>query len=151
MSGKISKISKNIDDTAKLAKLFLQGISKEKRKISGASVIALSGDLGVGKTAFTRAIGAHLGIKNKIKSPTFVIIKKYPIKLEGYKFLFHLDAYRLKNEEELLHLGWEEIIGNREHLVFIEWPENVAKVIPENAKTIHISHLKNGHRGFKFN
>jgi len=46
----------------------------------------------------------------------------------------------------LLHLGWEEIISNKDHLVFIEWPENVSKIIPKDAKFIYISHHKNGHR-----
>jgi tRNA A37 threonylcarbamoyladenosine biosynthesis protein TsaE len=57
-----------------------------------------------------------------------------------------LDAYRLKNERELLHLGWEEIIGNKEHLVFVEWPENVIKALPKKHHKIKISHTKEGNR-----
>ena len=114
-------LSKNPKETEKIAKLFLEKILKTKPRIEGALLVALSGDLGAGKTAFTQSVAKHLGVKNKISSPTFVILKKYPIKkLKNYKFFFHLDAYRLKNENELLHLGWEEIIGNKEHLVFIE-------------------------------
>jgi tRNA threonylcarbamoyladenosine biosynthesis protein TsaE len=145
-------ISKNIKETEKIAQIFLDKILQNKKKQTGALVVALSGDLGAGKTAFTQAIGKHLGIKNKIASPTFVIMKKYPIgKTYGVKFLFHLDAYRLKNEKELLQLGWEEIIDNKEHLVFIEWPENVSKIIPVDARFIYISHSKNNkHRNFKF-
>lgn len=121
-------------------------MQKENKK-NGATVVCLSGDLGAGKTAFTQAVGKHLSIKNKITSPTFVLIKKYPIgKTYGVKFLFHLDAYRLKNEKELLQLGWEEIINNKEHLVFIEWPENVKKVIPAGARFVYISHKENGQR-----
>ncbi len=56
----------------------------------------------------------------------------------SFKFLFHLDAYRLKNEKELLYLGWEDIISNKDHLVLIEWPENVAKIMPKAARLIHI-------------
>ncbi|MEI6280661.1 MAG: tRNA (adenosine(37)-N6)-threonylcarbamoyltransferase complex ATPase subunit type 1 TsaE, partial [bacterium] len=59
-------------------------------------------------------------------------------------------AYRLKNEKELLHLGWEEIINNKENLVFIEWPENVTKVVPSNTKFVEIFHAKDGGRVFKF-
>jgi len=140
-------ISKNIAETEKIAKIFLEKILEKENKKNGATVVCLSGDLGAGKTAFTQAVGKHLGIKNKITSPTFVIMKKYPIgKTSGVKFLFHLDAYRLKNEKELLHLGWEEIIGNKEHLVFIEWPENVRKIIPANARFVYISHKENGQR-----
>ena len=79
-----------------------------------------------------------------------MIMKKYPIKLKNFKFFFHLDAYRLKNEKELLHLGWEEIISDRENLVFIEWPENVSKAIPSSAKFVYISTNANGYRNLEF-
>jgi len=143
-------ISKNIRETKKIAKIFLDKILKIESS-GKALVVGLSGDLGAGKTAFTQAVAGHLNIKNKVGSPTFVIIKKYPLKKsKGYKFLFHLDAYRLKNERELLHLGWGEIIDNKEHLVFIEWPENVVKAIPLGTRFVHISHTKKGYRNFKF-
>ncbi|MEK7190140.1 MAG: tRNA (adenosine(37)-N6)-threonylcarbamoyltransferase complex ATPase subunit type 1 TsaE [Patescibacteria group bacterium] len=143
-------LSKNPKETRAIAEIFLKKILQNKKTHSKALVVGLSGDLGAGKTNFTQAVAKYLGIKNKVRSPTFVIIKKYPIKSKKYDFLFHIDAYRLKNEKELLYLGWEEIIGNNQHLVFIEWPENVAKIIPPEAKLIHISHTKTGHRNFKF-
>jgi len=142
-------ISKDVKETSEIAKKFLVKMLKKSSTKGKALVVCLSGDLGAGKTAFTKAIAKHLHIKNRVNSPTFVIIKKYPLKDKRYKVLFHLDAYRLKNEKELLHLGWEDIIGNREHLVFIEWPENVSKVIPANAKFVYISHTKDGYRNFK--
>ena len=76
----------------------------------------------------------HLGIKNRVFSPTYVIIKNYELRITNYKKFFHIDAYRLENEKELLHLGWEEIIKNDEHLVFIEWPENISKAMPFHSK-----------------
>jgi tRNA threonylcarbamoyladenosine biosynthesis protein TsaE len=139
-------ISKSTEETSKIAKSFLNKILKEKGGRRGASVVALSGDLGVGKTAFTQAVAKHLGIKEKVTSPTFVIMKKYSINLENYKFLFHFDAYRLKNEKELFYLKWEEIINNQEHIVFIEWPENVKKAIPADTRYVFISHKENGQR-----
>jgi len=142
-------LSKSIKETKEIAKLFLNKILKKDIKRRGALVVGLSGNLGTGKTAFTRAVARHLGIKNKINSPTFVIIKKHSLKNKKYKFLFHIDAYRLKNEKELLYLGWEEIIGRKEHLVFIEWPENVSKIIPSDAKFVRISHTKNRQRNFE--
>jgi tRNA threonylcarbamoyladenosine biosynthesis protein TsaE len=151
------QISKSIEETSEIARLFLNKILENKNRASGALVVCLSGDLGAGKTAFTQAAARHLGLKNKIISPTFVIMKKYPVpeqarygagslKNRNFKFLFHLDAYRLKNEKELLNLGWEEIIKDKNHLIFIEWPENVAKIIPPGAKFIYLSHDKNGYR-----
>ena len=151
------KVSKNTKETTEIARIFFDKILKEKNKSKGALVIALSGDLGAGKTLFTQAVAKHLGIKHHVTSPTFVIMKKYPVpeqarygagplKNINYKFLFHFDAYRLENYKELMHLGWEEIIKNKENLVFIEWPENVKKVIPLDAKFIYISHKENGQR-----
>jgi tRNA threonylcarbamoyladenosine biosynthesis protein TsaE len=152
----MKKVSKNIKETIKIAKIFLDEIFQKENKKKGATIVCLSGDLGAGKTFFTQAVGKHLGIKNKITSPTFVLIKKYPIGLAygvargSFRFLFHLDAYRLKSEKELLQLGWKEIIGNKEHLVFIEWPENVRKIIPAGARFVFLSHKKNGERILEF-
>lgn len=142
----MKKVSKNVKETREIAKIFLDKILKDKKNKENATIVCLSGDLGAGKTAFTQCVAKHLDIENKITSPTFVIMKKYPIKLKGYKFLFHLDAYRLKNEKELLNLGWEGIIADKNHLVFIEWPENVKKIIPAHAKFICISNNKNEER-----
>lgn len=141
-------LSKNTEDTKKIADAFLKQI---KPTVFGATVVGLYGDLGAGKTTFTQAVGDILGVKRKIKSPTFVIIKSYKIKAKSYKLLFHIDAYRLKNEKELLHLGWEEIIANSEHLIFIEWPEQIIKVMPKKHHKILISHTKERHRKFKIN
>ena len=142
-------ISKNVGETAKIARVFLNKILKKKKGHHGALVVGLSGDLGAGKTAFTQAVARHLGIRQKVASPTFIIMKRYPLKAKGYKFFFHLDAYRLKNEKELLHLGWQEIINDKDHLVFLEWPENVSKALPAQARFVYISTDKNGHRDFR--
>ncbi|MFH1200943.1 MAG: tRNA (adenosine(37)-N6)-threonylcarbamoyltransferase complex ATPase subunit type 1 TsaE [bacterium] len=154
--------ARNIKETTEIAKIFLNKILKNKNSNESALVVGLSGDLGAGKTTFVQAAGKHLGVKNKITSPTFVIIKKYPIpeqfrygsgslkKSKNYKFFFHLDAYRLKDEKELLHLGWEEIINNKDHLVFIEWPENVSRAMPSDARFVYLSHGKSGYRNLEF-
>ena len=143
----MQKISKNEKETAKIAKEFLGKILKKKYK--EACVVGLYGDLGAGKTAFTKAVAKYLGVQKKINSPTFVIMKKYPVKARSHKFLFHLDAYRLKNSRELEALGWGEITANPEHLIFIEWPENVKKAMPKKHHQIHIAHTKEGYRRFK--
>ena len=143
-------IAKNIEETNKIAKVFLDKISKEIVKNKSALVVGLVGDLGAGKTTFFQAVAKHLGVKGKVSSPTFVIMKKYPLKNKKHNFLFHLDAYRLKNEKELLHLGWEEIIKDENNLIFIEWPQNVSKIMPKHTKYIHISEDKNGQKVFEF-
>ncbi|MFA5095471.1 MAG: tRNA (adenosine(37)-N6)-threonylcarbamoyltransferase complex ATPase subunit type 1 TsaE [Candidatus Paceibacterota bacterium] len=142
-------LSKSIKETEKIAKIFLNKLLKNEKRSRGALIVGLSGDLGAGKTAFTKAIAKHLGIKDKVFSPTYVIMKKYPIGLKDYKFFFHFDVYRLENEKELLHLGWEEIINNKEHLIFIEWPERISKAMPKHSKFIYINHKNNKQREFK--
>lgn len=142
----MQKISKNTKDTEKIAKFFLKTLKPKKRE---ATLIGLYGDLGVGKTTFVQAVAKQLKLKKKVKSPTFVIIKNYKLKTKNYKLLFHIDAYRLKDEKELAHLGWKEILTDPEHLVFIEWPEQVIKILPKKHQKIFISHLNVGNKSSK--
>lgn len=97
-----------------------------------ATVVTLSGDLGAGKTAFVKGVAKALGVTEHVTSPTFVIMKIYPI--EGaFKRLVHIDAYRLKGEHHLKVLGWEEICADPANLIFIEWPEQASGAIPSHA------------------
>ncbi len=102
-----------------------------------ATVIALSGELGAGKTTFTQGIAVALGIHEAVTSPTFVIEKVYELENQPFKRLMHIDAYRLKDAHELEVLGWKEVILDPSNLVIVEWPERVADIIPKDA--IHAS------------
>lgn len=115
-----------------------------------ATVIALEGELGAGKTTFTQEVGKILGVTENMHSPTFVIEKIYPIDFKGFKNLIHIDAYRIEKESELLHLGWEELIKNPENLILIEWPENVPGLIPNDAKKIYFKHVDENTREIKY-
>ena len=147
-------LSKNTEQTQKIAKDFLKTLlgSPTTKSRKSACVVGLYGELGAGKTFFTQCVDKELGIKQKITSPTFLIIKKYNLKSKIYKLFFHMDAYRLNppagGEKELLKLGWKDIIKNGNNLVFIEWPENVKKVMPKKHHKIKISHTKEGYRKF---
>ena len=103
-----------------------------------ATVIGLKGDLGSGKTTFTQTLGKILGIKDRITSPTFVIQKRYKIEEGSFENLIHIDAYRLKDGNELLALDWEEINKNPKNLILIEWPEIVSDVL-KDIKVIEFS------------
>lgn len=144
----MNKNSKELKDTRKIAEEIFNKLKPTSKR---ATVFGLYGDLGSGKTTFVQFFCKIAGIKRRISSPTFVIMKRYPLKHRSYKNLFHLDAYRLKNENELYHLGWEDIISNPAHLIFIEWPENVLKALPKNHHKIHIFHSPKGSRRFKIN
>jgi tRNA threonylcarbamoyladenosine biosynthesis protein TsaE len=106
---------------------------------NAASVIALSGELGAGKTTFVQAVAKSLGVEETVNSPTFVIEKIYALP-EGriWKQLVHIDAYRLTSTEELRMLGWDELIKVGQNLIIIEWPEHVKGAIPESAHHIAI-------------
>ncbi len=94
-----------------------------------ACVVFLKGDLGAGKTTFTKSVAAALNIEEEITSPTFVILKRYLITNMGDSFpytnLIHIDAYRLKSYRELEQIKFSEYLYNPKNLILLEWPEMV--------------------------
>ena len=115
-----------------------------------ATIVALSGDLGAGKTTLTQSISRELGIHENVISPTFVIMKSYKINTGKHEQLIHIDAYRLNSAKELITLGWQEIISDPKNLVLIEWPERVEEIIPKNAQRILLSHKSEDEREIDF-
>lgn len=112
-----------------------------------SSVVALSGELGAGKTTFTKAIAKGLGITDLITSPTFTIIHEYK---GGRLPLYHFDVYRLNEEEEFRNLGYEEYFYG-DGVCVIEWADKIEEYLPENAILITISYGANeGERIFSF-
>jgi tRNA threonylcarbamoyladenosine biosynthesis protein TsaE len=142
---KMKKISNSVAETNKIAKEFAQKISKIKNKKS-ATVIALSGDLGSGKTTFTKAFAKELGIKKHITSPTFVLMKAYVIPNTSLRLL-HMDAYRFAKSADVLGIGWKEILKNSNNLVMVEWPENIKKALPKSYFLVKFTHLEKNKRG----
>ena len=117
-----------------------------KKASSGwATVVALRGDLGAGKTTLTKKVAHILGVKGTITSPTFVIEKIYGLPKKGkvnrYSRFIHIDAYRLKTSSELDALGWHQIVNDPQNLIFIEWPENVKEALPDNTLWVELRHL----------
>lgn len=107
-----------------------------------ATVVALSGDLGAGKTTFVQAIAKELGIEEPVNSPTFVIEKVYSIQgstLNAFKCLVHIDAYRLNSAQEISVLGWPQLVADPGNLIFVEWPEHVSGAVPHDAIRIVLS------------
>ena len=91
------------------------------RVLQPGTVIAYRGDLGAGKTAFTRGLAKGLGVKERVTSPTYTIVNEY---LGGRMPLFHFDMYRLGSEDELFDIGWEDYL-DRCGVCAVEWSENV--------------------------
>ena len=97
----------------------------------GATLITLSGDLGAGKTSFTKAVASAFGVKEQVTSPTFVLEKIYALpEGEDFSQLVHIDAYRLSGGDALSALGFDEIMRDTKNLVLLEWPERIADALP---------------------
>ncbi|MDP3764742.1 MAG: tRNA (adenosine(37)-N6)-threonylcarbamoyltransferase complex ATPase subunit type 1 TsaE [bacterium] len=136
-----------LKDTQKLA----VKLSKEIYRKGGPSIVALYGDLGSGKTTFTQFLAKALGVKEKILSPTFVIIKTFSLNSWiyvdqarmgadiKYKRLVHIDTYRLKSAKDLIALGLKDLLKDKENIVVIEWPEKIEKLLPKNTVRIYFS------------
>lgn len=132
-------IVNNLEETKNLAVEFAGTLKT-------GDCVLLNGDLGAGKTTFTQFVFASLGVKDVVNSPTFAILKSY----QG-KFTFHhFDTYRITTEEAI-EAGFDEIINSNDSVVFIEWSENVAPLLPKNTITINIKLLENGAREFEIN
>ena len=95
--------------------------------LESGDIVCLSGNLGTGKTAFTNGIAAALGISGYITSPTFTIFNEY----KGNLPLYHFDAYRIADPEEMFEIGFEEYIDSN-GVVIIEWPERINDILPDS-------------------
>lgn len=111
---------------------------------SGATLVTLSGELGAGKTAFTKALARVLGVEEVVNSPTFVLEKIYQLPKVRHPMsdfgefarLMHIDAYRLESGKDLAPLGFDELMKDAGNLVALEWPERVADGLPEARRAL---------------
>ena len=100
-------------------------------------VIALSGDLGAGKTTLAQAICAGYGVTEPATSPTYALVHEYASPRSP---VYHIDLYRLKDESELTNLGWDDILASHS-LVLVEWPERAGASLPADHVPIDLEHL----------
>ncbi len=124
-------ITKNAEETKRLAGDFA-------KQLTVPAVITLTGNLGAGKTTFVQGLAMSLGIKQRILSPTFLIIKKYEL---GDKNFYHVDLYRIENEKDLETTGLLDILQEKDSIVTIEWPENMGKYLPEKRIDIKFEYM----------
>lgn len=121
-------ITHSPDETRALGRTLAQALQ-------GDAVVAFTGDLGAGKTAFVSGMAEGLGIEERVTSPTFTIVNEY----EGGRLpLFHFDMYRLGSADELFHIGWEDYLA-RNGVCAVEWSENVDEALDGDTIRVDIS------------
>jgi len=116
-----------LSDLGGIAVSVLESLPQKK---DSATIVALQGDLGAGKTTFVQALARELGITDTVQSPTYVLMKLYPISWGQFKQFVHIDAYRLDAKEEFGALQPETFLSDPASLVCIEWPERVEGALP---------------------
>lgn len=122
-------------------KILAQNLAKKIQ----SGVIALFGELGAGKTTFVQGFAKGLKIKEKIISPTFVLIRQHPIP-ETNKIFYHIDLYRLDSGKDLKSIGLPEVLSNPQNLVVIEWAEKATKYLPKNTVKITLEKISGNER-----
>lgn len=125
-----------------------QSIAEELAKsLKGGEILCLFGDLGSGKTTFIQGLAKGLGVKQRIISPSFLIIRNYELGTMNKKFdcFYHIDLYRIQTKNDIQGLGIEEIINNKKNVVAIEWAEKL-KTLPKKRIEIHFEYVDENKR-----
>lgn len=131
-------ISRTEADTADFAK-------KIAAMVSPGTVIALYGNLGAGKTVFSRAFAAAIGVKEAVSSPTYTIVQEYQLD-NPMSYLYHLDLYRINNSRDALAFAVDEFLSDSNSYALLEWPERIEDILPPDTVKIMIEHQADGSR-----
>ena len=155
--------SNSLEETQKIAEKFASSLKK-------GSVIALYGDLGSGKTTFVQGLAKGLGIKKRIISPTFIIVRSYKIKNRdvilaseaspeskndpgqarmtdgSLSIFYHIDLYRLENKGQIEGLGIKELMSDSQNIIAIEWAEKIKQMLPKKRVDIYFEYLSENKR-----
>ncbi len=146
----MSKITSSDLETGEFAQEILEELLKKDR--NSGLVLALQGELGSGKTQFVKGAASFLNITGTVTSPTFILMKRYQIedteliRRTGIKNMYHFDCYRIKEEKEIAELDWNKIVSNPENIVFVEWPENIKGLLPDDTTNIYFEDKGEGKR-----
>ena len=126
----------SLEEISSAARQFVESIGERR-------IFAFYGSMGAGKTTFIKAICEELGVEDVITSPTFAIVNEYTTGTG--KPLYHFDFYRIKKLDEFYDMGGEDYFGSG-NLCFIEWPELIEDVLPEEAVIVNIKEVDDGSR-----
>ncbi len=136
-------LTKNPKETSKLAKILAKEIIKSRPKIKRALIFGLVGELGSGKTTFIQSFAKELGIKARLTSPSFVLMKKY-------KNFYHIDCYRIRGPKDILVLDFKEIISDPQNIIMVEWAEKIRKILPKGTIWIRFKTIGPNKRQINF-
>ena len=128
-------IIKGIDSISEAAREFVA-------KMGDANIFAFYGNMGAGKTTFIKAVCEELGVSDDVSSPTFAIVNEYASKMGP---IFHFDFYRIKNISEVIDLGFEDYAYSG-CLCFMEWPQLIDEILPEETVQVYIAEQGDGSR-----
>ncbi|WP_109437557.1 tRNA (adenosine(37)-N6)-threonylcarbamoyltransferase complex ATPase subunit type 1 TsaE [Aquimarina sp. AU119] len=128
-----------LEDLPNVAKKLISNI---KHKI-----VLFDASMGTGKTTLIKEICKQLGVQDVISSPTYSLVNEYK---SNKGLIYHFDFYRIENEEEAYHIGFEEYLDS-DAWVFIEWPDKIANLLPENVSKVKIDLLENQKRSLSYN
>lgn len=133
-------VSKNAAQTKALAARLATRTLNVQPLTSNATVVALVGDLGAGKTTFAQGFAKGLGIKHRVASPTFLIMRPYPLRHKKYELFYHVDVYRINQPSELENLHFRHVLREPHNIVLVEWADKVKKVLPQNTLWIYFEY-----------
>jgi tRNA threonylcarbamoyl adenosine modification protein YjeE len=148
-------LTNNRSQTERIGGSFAKSILK-RYPAKRAIVFGLEGDLGGGKTTFLQGFAKGLGIREKILSPTFILMRRMEIKNSCFENFYHLDCYRVEGPKDILSLSFKRIIANPRNIVAIEWADRIKKILPrgyvrlrfefidKNKRKITVRNGKNG-------
>jgi len=108
-------------------------------RLSPPAVVALRGDLGAGKTVFSRGFARALGVSEAIGSPTFNIVLEYPLSEE--RLLYHMDLYRMSGDDDALSFGIDEYFDDPDGISLVEWPDRLSELLPPSTIEVSLAHV----------
>lgn len=143
----ITTITKSAEETKKLGEKFGHSLLVGENA-TRPHVICLWGELGSGKTTFVQGVAKGLGMKERLLSPTFIIVRHYRISDQS-RDVYHLDLYRISHEDDVVAIGFQDMIADPHAIVIVEWPERMGTLLPEKRVDIYFESLDNGHHSLR--
>jgi tRNA threonylcarbamoyladenosine biosynthesis protein TsaE len=133
-------ITKSPNQTKELGEMLAKEILKAKKR-KRSWLLGLRGGLGGGKTTFLQGFAKELGIRKKILSPTFLIMRKFQVPGSYFRSFYHIDCYRIQKPKEILNLDFKKIISDPRNIVAVEWSDRIKRILPKDTLTIKFNFL----------